>query len=580
MSKKVIRFLLLLSLLCSCKNEEEVRNKLNAAENLIENYPDSAYTVLESIDKEKINGRKERAGYSLLMSMALDKRYIDTTTFEILQPALDYFIKEGTADEKLRTYYYQGVIYLNRGDLNNAFGSFLKGEELFRESRDSLTMARLLAAQGVICNEIYDFKTSSRKFMESAGIYAAKGMFDKETDLLLSTLNDLLITDNRNLSDSVLGLISSKSNLTRLQKNKLKRQRISYGLKYGDREETLKLLQDSDIKIEDENDVYNYSRALIRVGYYKEAESLLNGLQAKGQPYDTLRYLSLIVPALEGQGKDREALSGYRQFAAIQDRRTLQGSARTIGYIQERHLKELETQKELLSKTRTIWIYNWIILLFIVIVVILILLARNRRIKKMLYRENLKKQEIENRRLKSESEKLELQKKNAELERDRKIIEAENLSLRIKDLENEYEKLKGIKGEKFPEEIRETIRQRMEMLNSHLAGLITSNAKHERSYDSILRSLMEDRQRFMDSTRMAFMSTHPGFIGYLEEKGLTVEEINYVCLYALGLNGREVGEYLRRRSHVNTSVEIRKKLGLNKNDTNIGIYIRGLMGGI
>ena len=37
------------------------------------------------------------------MSMALDKNYIDTTTFDIIQPAIDYYLSKGNADEKLRT---------------------------------------------------------------------------------------------------------------------------------------------------------------------------------------------------------------------------------------------------------------------------------------------------------------------------------------------------------------------------------------------------------------------------------------------------------------------------------------------
>ena len=76
---------------------------------------------------------------------------------------------------------------------------------------------------------------------------------------------------------------------------------------------------------------------------------------------------------------------------------------------------------------------------------------------------------------------------------------------------------------------------------------------------------------------MAFSATHPEFIKYLENKGLTEYELNYACLYALGLRGKEVGEYIKVKRHYNISSDIRKKLGIDEHDTNLGIYIRRIL---
>ena len=54
--------------------------------------PDSALAVLEGIPASKVKGKEISARYALLKSMALDKNCIDTTTFDILQPAIDYYI--------------------------------------------------------------------------------------------------------------------------------------------------------------------------------------------------------------------------------------------------------------------------------------------------------------------------------------------------------------------------------------------------------------------------------------------------------------------------------------------------------
>jgi hypothetical protein len=50
-----------------------------------------------------------------------------------------------------------------------------------------------------------------------------------------------------------------------------------------------------------------------------------------------------------------------------------------------------------------------------------------------------------------------------------------------------------------------------------------------------------------------------------------------VCLYAIGLRGKEIGEYIQLKRHYHMSTDIRKKLGLSEDDTNLGLHIRNLM---
>lgn len=70
------------------------------------------------------------------------------------------------------------------------------------------------------------------------------------------------------------------------------------------------------------------------------------------------------------------------------------------------------------------------------------------------------------------------------------------------------------------------------------------------------------------------------FIKHLEDRALNEWEINYCCLYALGLKGKEIGEYIQLKSHLNNSSDIRKKLKPGEHDTNLGTYIRKLLRGV
>lgn len=125
--------------------------------------------------------------------------------------------------------------------------------------------------------------------------------------------------------------------------------------------------------------------------------------------------------------------------------------------------------------------------------------------------------------------------------------------------------------------IRSIIAQRIQLLNKFFTVYITNNSEISRKVDKELDELLANKDTFMSSTRLAFAGSHPNFIKYLEDHNLTEQEIEYCCLYALGLKGKEVGSYIKMRSHFNISSDVRKKLGLVKSDTNLGIYIRKLL---
>ncbi|MDE5551895.1 MAG: hypothetical protein K2I91_01715, partial [Muribaculaceae bacterium] len=126
---------------------------LNVTEKVIEEYPDSALTLLESIDTTQVCGKADMARYALLKTMAVDKKLIDTTSFSILQPAIDYYEKHGTPDERLMTRYYKGRIHMNRGEDDAALTSFLKASEDSVECTNKAALARLLVTQGYMYNK-------------------------------------------------------------------------------------------------------------------------------------------------------------------------------------------------------------------------------------------------------------------------------------------------------------------------------------------------------------------------------------------------------------------------------------------
>ena len=172
-----------------------------------------------------------------------------------------------------------------------------------------------------------------------------------------------------------------------------------------------------------------------------------------------------------------------------------------------------------------------------------------------------------------------LERQAAELECEHQSLIAENFRLKIVQLENESETLKEIleKQKDIAKPIEDAIKVRIEMLNGLLASRITDNDSYAEPYRVWKDQIIQDKDEFMNTTRLALMASHPKFIEYLEQHGLSKSEINYVCLYAIGLRGKEVGEYMQLKRHYHISSDIRKKLEIDEHQTNIGIYVRKLM---
>jgi tetratricopeptide (TPR) repeat protein len=574
----VLLILLIYSSLFSCSNSNE-QEKLDYAETIMEVHPDSALTLLSSIDKRKISRRKQKAQYALLMSIALDKNYIDTTTFDVLQPAIDYYLKKGTPDEKLRTYYYQGVIFQNQGDRDNALNSYVKGLHISHNCKDSLTIARTLVAQGDLYNDFFDFDSYIRCNLKAAIIFKNSGKKNNELGCLLNALNGAIIDENKNLCDSILNCIQQFPSLTESQQRLLTRHKLSFALKFGSENEVKELVHIQEANSCSQTDKMNLALAYNKIGNYVKAKQLLDSIENSNQDYDTIRFLAISVPTFEGLGNYNEALSLYKTFIQKQDSINLLKFEQKTQAVEEKHRIELKAQDDAQHKSRIIWWCFGGIAVLSLVIVILFLLVRSNKTKKELALEKVKKKEVENEKVKTEKDNLVLENQNLQLERDKKALAAEILTHRVDVLENEIGNFKALINERdeLPLKVQGEIKIRIEMLNSLLASYITNNDQYEKPYDDWIKEITDNKDEFMNSNRLAFKVSHPRFIQYFEDHSLTTDEINYVCLYAIGLKGKEVGNYMNKRSHVNTSSAIRKKLGIDKHETNIGIYVRKLL---
>ncbi|MBR1869594.1 MAG: tetratricopeptide repeat protein [Bacteroidales bacterium] len=92
-------------------------------------HPDSALMILHTVPQSALHKAGKQARHALLLAMALDKSYIDTTDLEVVSPAVRFYAdKPQYRKEHAQAYYYLGRIHQNRGEANEALFAFMEAE--------------------------------------------------------------------------------------------------------------------------------------------------------------------------------------------------------------------------------------------------------------------------------------------------------------------------------------------------------------------------------------------------------------------------------------------------------------------
>ena len=92
----------------SCGNREAER-VMDSAEDVMWTRPDSALAALESIDTLSLKTKAQRARYSLLYTMALDRNRITIRDLRVIKSAASYYERHGSKDDRMKMYFYLGV---------------------------------------------------------------------------------------------------------------------------------------------------------------------------------------------------------------------------------------------------------------------------------------------------------------------------------------------------------------------------------------------------------------------------------------------------------------------------------------
>ena len=546
--KRYIIILIVFLSLASCTKHSEHWETLAQVESYIEERPDSALVVLQGIDNEELANDEERAKHALLLSMALDKNYIDKTDFEVLKPAIDYYEDNGSATDKLRTYFYQGRIYQNAGDNDSAMECFIIALSEGAASEDTKTKARVYFAQYRINYSLYEWDNCIENLLCAAPLYKESGLNNYYIDCISLIANCYTLKNDYSGAEPYVNeckqLIGSMSLPTLCA---FYSSYIIYIQGCGTDAELKDVIKEYLNTIPAENiDWLSLANAYQELGLYEEALQAIERYKESTNTSEEKKYKALKSEIYENLGRYEESLRAYKEYMIVSDSTTWAIMQQDTKFVEERHALEMAKAQETDAKNkRTIVILACVVALIGSLLVIMII------------RRRLQISRAKNRELEVEKQKYEQLYADAVAERDALTKMIEDSSVR--------------------EEAKAVIKARLDVLNKVIISQITGTTSANKKAYEELELLLADKKTFIESTRLAIEGNNPEFITALKQRGLTDEEINICCLYAIGLKGKDIKSYTSQPRHYNQSADIRRKLGLTESDTNLSIFLRDML---
>ena len=169
-------FIALFSLLVvSCYSTPDgVMSSLSQAEKIMESRPDSAMAILQHIPTPETLHGKAQADYSLLMTQAMDKNYINFTSDSLIKFAVGYY---GGHTEDLvakgKSFYYYGRVMESLDKVEDAMTFYLKAKDVLQSS-DQFKLLGLIISEGIgtLNRKQKLFDTALNSYKESLTYYS------------------------------------------------------------------------------------------------------------------------------------------------------------------------------------------------------------------------------------------------------------------------------------------------------------------------------------------------------------------------------------------------------------------------
>lgn len=544
--------------LLSCsKADLETERTLADVASFIEERPDSALIILDTMDSFSLTTSALKARHSLLLAMARDKNYIDDTTDSIIAPAVSWYRRHGSADEKLLMNYYRGRIAMNAGDYETAMRWFADGSRFSEKARNKAWSGRLCNAKFQVYQHLFDSASAIDAALRSADYYAAAGELSRYYDAINNVAcvyEQLLDTAN---TLHYLGIL--RDNWDELDESQ---HSCYYAGMLSISSDKKPVLEQYLCDVNDEQVIYwvIVAKSYFEIGNYEQASRALK-MAEKYVGTQGLDYKWVNALVQEATGEYRSAAKSYREFIGANGNNNIDIFESDTKFVEER-----------IATNRTINHQLYIILIIVLSLMVsflfgILLWVRHSSLKKI--------HKMSEKAHKAETELLEKENRRLEEERIRVVREKEEYERMYNEAVSRIELLERIKKEpRLGKGVRDVVDKYLSVLNKFIAAHVSKT--FDKDAKAELAALMGEQKDFLKSIGLAFSLSHPNFIGYLNKCRLNDWEKGCCCMFCIGLNNSEIADYLKRPSFKNDLTTIRGKLKVERR-TNIGIFLQKRM---
>lgn len=196
-----IFFILILSLLSlsfvSCADDATrmAETTLATAEDVMDEHPDSALTLLSDSSFRPV-GKRQKALGALLLTQARHKNFIDETNDSLITTAVNYFESHDDPARLMKSLFYQATLNANATNYPSAMTIAMRADRIAKNTKDIYWQARIAELMGTILSETYFYEEAIKCYENAATLF-------KQVNIENAYLYNLghLATSHENLND-------------------------------------------------------------------------------------------------------------------------------------------------------------------------------------------------------------------------------------------------------------------------------------------------------------------------------------------------------------------------------------------
>ena len=377
-------FLLVLSffIITGCTSAK-VNSTLKDVESYISERPDSALSVLESIDRADLKGRRSEAHHALLHAMALDKNYIDVTDDSLATIAVKYYQKHGPKKYLARALYYKGLSYYYNKEYDKSIIELSKAEPVAAIS-DSLYLGFINVLRADIVKTNYNSSEEINLLEKSLDIYVSLKA-DYYIDVTKMRLSQAYMAEER--YDDAEKILKELISSSRLNDRVLTKTIGDYAFLMAvrpdpDYEEAVYYYEKT-IAVEDgrymsKQDYWVWAYSLAQIGNTDKSQQIVDMLC----PIDTSGTAYYWQYAIaKTQGKTSEALDLFEKFSDRNNEEVEQILKQSISNVQRDYYQSQFRIADYKARNRNLILAVLIVSSLLLITLTIFFILRYRRIK-------------------------------------------------------------------------------------------------------------------------------------------------------------------------------------------------------